>query len=73
MKLVRFGPAGREKPGIIDSDGKIRDLALAAGGRMAHGGREPLGPRRCVEPRQQERFGRFGDFFQAAIEFFRRD
>jgi 2-keto-4-pentenoate hydratase/2-oxohepta-3-ene-1,7-dioic acid hydratase in catechol pathway len=27
MKLVRFGPAGREKPGIIDSDGKLRDLS----------------------------------------------
>ncbi|MEX0591787.1 MAG: 2-hydroxyhepta-2,4-diene-1,7-dioate isomerase, partial [Xanthobacteraceae bacterium] len=27
MKLVRFGPAGREKPGIVDSDGKIRDLS----------------------------------------------
>ena len=27
MKLVRFGPAGREKPGIIDSKGKIRDLS----------------------------------------------
>jgi 2-keto-4-pentenoate hydratase/2-oxohepta-3-ene-1,7-dioic acid hydratase in catechol pathway len=27
MKLVRFGPAGREKPGILDSDGKIRDLS----------------------------------------------
>jgi 2-keto-4-pentenoate hydratase/2-oxohepta-3-ene-1,7-dioic acid hydratase in catechol pathway len=27
MKLVRFGPAGREKPGIIDSEGKIRDLS----------------------------------------------
>jgi 2-keto-4-pentenoate hydratase/2-oxohepta-3-ene-1,7-dioic acid hydratase in catechol pathway len=27
MKLVRFGPAGREKPGIIDADGKIRDLS----------------------------------------------
>ena len=26
MKLVRFGPPGREKPGIIDSAGKIRDL-----------------------------------------------
>jgi 2,4-diketo-3-deoxy-L-fuconate hydrolase len=26
MKLVRFGPAGREKPGIIDADGRIRDL-----------------------------------------------
>jgi 2-keto-4-pentenoate hydratase/2-oxohepta-3-ene-1,7-dioic acid hydratase in catechol pathway len=27
MKLVRFGPAGREKPGIVDSNGKIRDLS----------------------------------------------
>ena len=27
MKLVRYGPAGREKPGIIDPDGKIRDLS----------------------------------------------
>jgi len=27
MKLVRFGPAGREKPGIIDADGRIRDLS----------------------------------------------
>lgn len=27
MKLVRFGRLGREKPGIIDSAGKIRDLS----------------------------------------------
>ena len=27
MKLVRFGPPGREKPGIIDSKGRIRDLS----------------------------------------------
>jgi 2-keto-4-pentenoate hydratase/2-oxohepta-3-ene-1,7-dioic acid hydratase in catechol pathway len=27
MKLVRYGPAGREKPGIIDSEGQIRDLS----------------------------------------------
>ncbi|MBN8535372.1 MAG: fumarylacetoacetate hydrolase family protein [Rhizobiales bacterium] len=27
MKLVRFGRLGREKPGIIDSTGKIRDLS----------------------------------------------
>ena len=27
MKLVRFGPAGREKPGIIDKQGKLRDLS----------------------------------------------
>ena len=27
MKLVRFGPLGREKPGIIDDKGRIRDLS----------------------------------------------
>jgi 2-keto-4-pentenoate hydratase/2-oxohepta-3-ene-1,7-dioic acid hydratase in catechol pathway len=27
MKLVRFGPAGREKPGIVDAEGRIRDLS----------------------------------------------
>jgi 2,4-diketo-3-deoxy-L-fuconate hydrolase len=27
MKLVRFGPAGREKPGIIDKNGKLRNLS----------------------------------------------
>ncbi len=27
MKLVRFGPPGREKPGLIDADGVLRDLS----------------------------------------------
>ena len=27
MKLVRFGPAGREKPGLVDQDGNLRDLS----------------------------------------------
>ena len=27
MKLVRFGDAGTEKPGMVDSDGNIRDLS----------------------------------------------
>ena len=27
MKLVRYGAPGREKPGIIGDDGKIRDLS----------------------------------------------
>jgi len=27
MKLVRFGPPGREKPGIVDNDGHIRNLS----------------------------------------------
>jgi len=27
MKLVRYGPSGREKPGMLDAQGRIRDLA----------------------------------------------
>ena len=27
MKLLRYGPAGHEKPGIIDRDGHVRDLS----------------------------------------------
>ncbi len=27
MKLVRYGAAGKEKPGLIDADGKLRDLS----------------------------------------------
>jgi len=27
MKLVRYGPPGREKPGMIDADGVLRDLS----------------------------------------------
>ena len=26
MKLLRYGPSGREKPGLMDTEGKIRDL-----------------------------------------------
>jgi 2,4-didehydro-3-deoxy-L-rhamnonate hydrolase len=31
MKLVRFGPAGKEKPGLIDADGKLRNLSRKIG------------------------------------------
>ncbi|MCT8468107.1 fumarylacetoacetate hydrolase family protein [Chromohalobacter canadensis] len=27
MKLLRFGPQGQEKPGLLDANGKIRDLS----------------------------------------------
>lgn len=27
MKLLRYGPKGREKPGLLDADGRIRDLS----------------------------------------------
>ena len=27
MKLVRYGPPGKEKPGLIDDEGRLRDLS----------------------------------------------
>ena len=26
MKFVRYGPAGAERPGVLDDEGQIRDL-----------------------------------------------
>jgi ureidoglycolate lyase len=31
MKLLRYGPPGHEKPGLLDRDGKIRDLSGVIG------------------------------------------
>jgi 2-keto-4-pentenoate hydratase/2-oxohepta-3-ene-1,7-dioic acid hydratase in catechol pathway len=46
MKLVRYGPAGREKPGIIGEDGKIRDLSRVVkdidGAMLASGGLQKI-------------------------------
>ena len=45
MKLLRYGPSGREKPGLLDADGRIRDLSsivsnidsgVLAPSRLAH-------------------------------------
>ena len=39
MKLLRYGPKGREKPGILDADGRLRDLSAqiddVAGGELS--------------------------------------
>lgn len=40
MKLVRFGALGAEKPGIVDADGRIRDLS----GNVPDFSGEHLGP-----------------------------
>lgn len=40
MKLLRFGPAGCEKPGLLDESGRIRDLS----GVIGDIGAEVLGP-----------------------------
>ncbi|AWB20421.1 FAA hydrolase family protein [Methylobacterium currus] len=40
MKLLRYGPAGQEKPGLLDAEGRIRDLS----GHLADLGPDALGP-----------------------------
>ena len=68
MKLLRYGPKGQEKPGILDSAGRIRDLtarvadicgaALSPAGlaRIAGLDREKL-PRVAGVPQQDIRLG----------------
>jgi len=41
MKLLRYGPKGKEKPGLLDSGGKIRDLS----GKIDDLGPENLSPK----------------------------
>ncbi|MBK6321078.1 MAG: fumarylacetoacetate hydrolase family protein [Burkholderiales bacterium] len=31
MKLLRYGPAGQEKPGVLDAQGRVRDLSAVIG------------------------------------------
>jgi 2,4-diketo-3-deoxy-L-fuconate hydrolase len=40
MKLLRYGPAGEEKPGLLDAEGRIRDLS----GHLSDLGPDALGP-----------------------------
>ncbi|WGF87059.1 fumarylacetoacetate hydrolase family protein [Marinivivus vitaminiproducens] len=51
MKLLRYGPAGQEKPGLLDADGAIRDLSGVvpdiAGDALTQGGLAKLG---AVDP-----------------------
>ncbi|MBU1175430.1 MAG: fumarylacetoacetate hydrolase family protein [Alphaproteobacteria bacterium] len=51
MKLLRYGPAGREKPGLLDSDGLVRDLSAIvpdiAGATL---GRDGLARLRAIDP-----------------------
>jgi 2,4-didehydro-3-deoxy-L-rhamnonate hydrolase len=46
MKLLRFGPAGQEKPGLLDGDGTLRDLSGViddvAGGALDDAGLQHL-------------------------------
>jgi 2-keto-4-pentenoate hydratase/2-oxohepta-3-ene-1,7-dioic acid hydratase in catechol pathway len=80
MKLVRFGPSGREKPGILDAEGRIRDLskvvpdlagdALSPRGlariRKAAAGRLPIVK---GKPRLGPCVGRVGHFIAIGLNY----
>ena len=54
MKLVRFGPPGREKPGIIDKDGHIRNLSKVVPDITGETDRNQAARRRtCDKPGQR--------------------
>ena len=48
MKLVRYGPAGQEKPGLVDADGNLRDLSR----KVADIDAATLAPARLAELRK---------------------
>ncbi|MFW6345343.1 MAG: fumarylacetoacetate hydrolase family protein [Halomonas sp.] len=51
MKLLRFGPKGHEKPGLLDADGVIRDLSAHLDDLSGpHLGRESLARLSTIEP-----------------------
>lgn len=80
MKLVRFGAAGAEKPGLIDAGGKIRDLsgivADISGDVLSRAGRERL---RALDPaslplapegsRYGACVGRVGNFIAVGLNY----
>ncbi len=51
MKLLRYGPAGQEKPGLLDAEGRIRDLSAhvadIAGATLSPDGLDAL---RALDP-----------------------
>ena len=51
MKLVRYGQPGREKPGIIDAEGRIRDLS----GVVPDIAGETLGPKGLAKIKKAKR------------------
>jgi 2-keto-4-pentenoate hydratase/2-oxohepta-3-ene-1,7-dioic acid hydratase in catechol pathway len=51
MKLVRYGEAGREKPGLVDGGGKLRDLSAAVDDLAGHALRpEGLAKLKALDP-----------------------
>jgi 2,4-diketo-3-deoxy-L-fuconate hydrolase len=51
MKLLRFGPVGQERPGILDRNGDIRDLSSVASDLAGAGlSRKALDAIRAIDP-----------------------
>jgi 2-keto-4-pentenoate hydratase/2-oxohepta-3-ene-1,7-dioic acid hydratase in catechol pathway len=80
MKLVRFGPAGREKPGILDDQGRVRDLSKVvpdiAGEALSPGGLAKIRKARIDklplvrgEPRIGPCVGRVGNFIAIGLNY----
>ena len=80
MKLIRYGQAGREKPGLIDEDGAIRDVSAVvddiAGEVLTERGLSRLRalepsalPRIGGEPRYGAPVGRIGKFICVGLNF----
>jgi 2-keto-4-pentenoate hydratase/2-oxohepta-3-ene-1,7-dioic acid hydratase in catechol pathway len=81
MKLLRFGPRGREKPGILDAEGRVRDLSrvvpdlagdalspkgLGAIKKALAGGRLPIVK---GKPRIGSCVGRVGNFIAIGLNY----
>ncbi|HEY1363715.1 MAG TPA: fumarylacetoacetate hydrolase family protein [Xanthobacteraceae bacterium] len=80
MKLVRFGPRGREKPGILDVQGRIHDLSKVvgdiAGETLSPAGlsairKTPIGKLPVVKgkPRLGPCVGRVGNFIAIGLNY----
>lgn len=80
MKLLRYGPTGQEKPGILDQDGTIRDLSSIVpditGEVLSSGGLERLRsvdpttlPRVEGDPRIGPCVGRIGKFICIGLNY----
>ena len=82
MKLVRYGAAGREKPGLIDAKGNIRDLSKVildiSGAALSPGGLaklKKLNPEKLPLVKGKPRIGpcvpKPGNFIAIGLELFR--
>jgi 2-keto-4-pentenoate hydratase/2-oxohepta-3-ene-1,7-dioic acid hydratase in catechol pathway len=80
MKLLRYGPAGAEKPGLLDRDGAIRDLsgivpdisgaALSDAGLKQLAALDPAGlPKVAGNPRLGPCVGGVGKFIGIGLNF----